>query len=343
MIKIITRLYVLLIFASVCGSFAVAQEAATWTQVSPEGEAFTVMMPQTPSPSAKTYQTGQMKAAGKLYAFNDKDGTLYRVWSLDAEGAAGALQADDDAYLDACADLVWDSLLRSYRDRVEKSLARYTYMEYRRELQLGTSPGREYYISLGTVPGVVNFYTVKGHVYVVLITGPANNSATTEQFLKSFSLAKPASATIVADPLLFPTDTRPIPYGDPRSNAGGTANGTGAGTGAAPDAALAGGTTQDYTRTFSPREVTRKARILSRPEPVYPESARKYLVSGTVVLRAVFSANGEVTHIRAVKKLPHGLTERSIAAARQIKFEPAMKDGRAVSQHVLIEYNYSLY
>ncbi len=99
----------------------------------------------------------------------------------------------------------------------------------------------------------------------------------------------------------------------------------------------------DYNRTFSPREVTQKARILARPEPQYTEEARKNQVSGTVVLRAVFSSSGQVTNIRAVSGLPYGLTERAIAAARQIRFSPAMKDGRAVSQHIQIEYNFNLY
>ncbi|MBD0373542.1 MAG: energy transducer TonB, partial [Pyrinomonadaceae bacterium] len=47
--------------------------------------------------------------------------------------------------------------------------------------------------------------------------------------------------------------------------------------------------------------------------------------------------------IRAVKGLPDGLTEKAIAAARQIKFVPAQKDGRNVSQYIQIEYNFNLY
>jgi TonB family protein len=100
----------------------------------------------------------------------------------------------------------------------------------------------------------------------------------------------------------------------------------------------------DYAnRIFKPNEVSSKARILSRPEPQYTEDARKNQVSGTVVLRAVFSSNGTVTNIRTVSGLPHGLTERAMAAARQIRFAPATKDGRAVSQYIQIEYNFNLY
>jgi TonB family protein len=100
---------------------------------------------------------------------------------------------------------------------------------------------------------------------------------------------------------------------------------------------------EDYSRVFAPKEVTQKARILSRPEPQYTEEARRNQVSGTVVLKTVFSSSGQVTNIRAVSGLPYGLTEKAIEAARMIRFSPAMKDGRAVSQYVQIEYNFNLY
>src|SRR5947209_12089767 len=183
-------------------------------------------------------------------------------------------------------------------------------------------------------------------------------------------------AGINIDPALY----KNLPYdrfGDPRSNstatsAGpGTGNGIGTGTGAGIGQGngqgvgpgngrnMGGGDPndggggpgggrgnngEDYAnRIFNPKDVTVKARILSRPEPQYTEEARKNQVSGTVVLRAVFSSGGQVTNIRTVSGLPYGLTERAIAAARMIRFSPAMKDGHAVSQYIQIEYNFNLY
>lgn len=64
---------------------------------------------------------------------------------------------------------------------------------------------------------------------------------------------------------------------------------------------------------------------------------------GVVRLRAVLSANGQVTNITVLQGLPDGLTEKAIEAARQIKFRPAQKDGRVVSQWVTLEYNFRLY
>ncbi|MDQ1522316.1 MAG: hypothetical protein QOE47_240 [Pyrinomonadaceae bacterium] len=99
----------------------------------------------------------------------------------------------------------------------------------------------------------------------------------------------------------------------------------------------------DYTRTFRPGEVSRKAQIIHKPEPRYTEEARKNEVTGTVRLRLVVMADGKVSSIVPVSHLPDGLTETAIRAARHIKFIPAVKDGRKVSQYVTIEYNFHIY
>ncbi|HEX8922472.1 MAG TPA: energy transducer TonB, partial [Pyrinomonadaceae bacterium] len=93
---------------------------------------------------------------------------------------------------------------------------------------------------------------------------------------------------------------------------------------------------------FMPLELTTKARLLSRPEPEFTEAALNARVSGTIVLRAVFAADGTVQNILVLRSLPYGLTERAVKAARKIKFVPATKDGRSVSQFIQIEYNFHL-
>jgi len=90
-------------------------------------------------------------------------------------------------------------------------------------------------------------------------------------------------------------------------------------------------------------EVTTKARVLAKPEPRYTEEARRAQITGTVVLRAILSADGTIRHILVIRQLPFGLTERAIAAARGIRFTPATKDGLPVSMFVQLEYNFNLY
>ena len=187
----------------------------------------------------------------------------------------------------------------------------------------------------------------------------------------------PTAATIQADPTLFPADTRAMNYGDPKSKAtelssgsgtgngigdgkgGGVGSGTGAGYGPGEGFNTGGGTARvggggpgghgggasppDYNKVFNTREVSRRAQVLSRPEPLYTEEARRNQVTGTVTLRLVLNADGTVTNVTAISRLPDGLTEKAIAAARQIRFTPAERDGRKVSQYATIQYNFNIY
>lgn len=99
----------------------------------------------------------------------------------------------------------------------------------------------------------------------------------------------------------------------------------------------------DPAPAFGAREVTQKARVFSKPEPGYTEAARRAGATGTVVLRAIFSAEGDVQHIVIVKALGYGLTTKAISAGRGIKFSPANKDGKPVSMYIQLEYSFNLY
>jgi TonB family protein len=178
-------------------------------------------------------------------------------------------------------------------------------------------------------------------------------------------------AGIDIDPALWKDLKAPV-YGDPRSKSEitskgpgdgegiGTHSGTGIGEGIGPgvgpgrDGSTGGGPRQNGCcgpgggsdrpdGTFRGFEVEQRARLLHKPEPQYTEEARRNQITGTVMLRVVFSSAGEVVQIRAVRTLPFGLTERAIAAARQIKFVPAIKGGRPVSVLMQLEYNFNLY
>lgn len=64
-------------------------------------------------------------------------------------------------------------------------------------------------------------------------------------------------------------------------------------------------------------------------------------VDGTVRLKVTFDASGKVTNVIPVATLPCGLTEKAIEAAKQIKFTPEKKDGRAIAVVKTIEYKFS--
>ena len=79
------------------------------------------------------------------------------------------------------------------------------------------------------------------------------------------------------------------------------------------------------------KQIDRKIVLRMKPEPSYTEAARQSQITGTVILKVVFSASGSVVNITVVSGLPQGLTEQAIGAAQKIKFIPAMKDGKFVS------------
>ena len=71
--------------------------------------------------------------------------------------------------------------------------------------------------------------------------------------------------------------------------------------------------------------------ILSKPKPVYSAEALKMNLEGEVLLDVIFPASGGEVHVnRIVKGLGHGLDESATHAAQQIKFKPAISNGRPV-------------
>ena len=99
----------------------------------------------------------------------------------------------------------------------------------------------------------------------------------------------------------------------------------------------------DPNRIYSNREISERARIVSQPKATYTEEGRKNQVTGVVVLRVVLRFDGTVGNISVVSGLPDGLTEQAIAAARQIRFTPAQKDGVPVSIAQQVQYVFNLY
>lgn len=100
---------------------------------------------------------------------------------------------------------------------------------------------------------------------------------------------------------------------------------------------------ENPNRIFRAKEVTSKAVLTYKPEPGYTEEARKNQTTGVVRISMVLASSGQVTNIKAIGSLPNGLTEKAITAAHQIKFTPAMKNGRPVSMYTTIEYVFNLY
>lgn len=88
---------------------------------------------------------------------------------------------------------------------------------------------------------------------------------------------------------------------------------------------------------------TQGVKIVSKPRAQYTDAARQQGLQGKVVLKVTFQADGRIGAISPVSGLGGGLTERAIAAARGISFEPAMKNGTPYSVTKTIEYTFTIY
>ena len=173
-----------------------------------------------------------------------------------------------------------------------------------RDLTISGVAAKEYSSRDKTPATTVQVLATEKRLYRFAATGPVAENPGVKQFFSSIVLGKKTTGTKVED---------------------------------------GPGVPLELDKIYTGREVDTKARLISKPEPNYTAKARKREVTGTVVLKVVFSAQGTVMNIRTVASLPDGLTERAIEAARKIKFIPATKDGRYVSMWMQLEYNFSLY
>jgi TonB family protein len=83
--------------------------------------------------------------------------------------------------------------------------------------------------------------------------------------------------------------------------------------------------------------------ILYSERARYSEEARMNKIEGTVVLSVVFNASGVITEVRTIAGLPYVLTEKAIAAALKIRFQPAVVNGTPVSVRGLLTFSFTLY
>lgn len=364
--KRLSALFTLLVVCF-CSQPAGAQ-TADWVSIPLEQEQLAVQLPKNHEVKTRKLDFDRFKLDARIYTATS-GGVDYSFWSLINEGVnEGAKEGDAvneeavkndvaarEAYLDGCADLVWESFLKPRRDQIPEDSELETSMTYERELRASDELfGREYSIMIGGKPGLTRFFVSGRKIYVLIALNEDADSAAARRFVDSLgpktpvtpaTPVLPVATTLMPDRVLMPPNT-----------SAGSGSGVGLGVGPGRGGNMGGGdrvlpgsgpapanSGTDYSRVFTGKEVDQKTRVLSKPEPTYTEGARKYSVTGTVILRAVFDNSGQITTIRVVRRLPHGLTEKTIAAAKEIKFIPAQKDGHPVSMWLQLEYNFNLY
>jgi TonB family protein len=76
--------------------------------------------------------------------------------------------------------------------------------------------------------------------------------------------------------------------------------------------------------------------------PVYPPEAAAQGLEATVILELVIDRAGKVTKATVPQPMGHGFDEAAQAAALQLQFEPATKDGKPVPAKIAYRYNFTL-
>jgi TonB family protein len=114
-----------------------------------------------------------------------------------------------------------------------------------------------------------------------------------------------------------------------RGVGGGVGGGTGGGSGGDDGGASRGGGTA-------------RPKVFFQVKPKYTEEGRANKIQGKVVLSVEFRADGTIGNVAVVRSLGYGLDENAIAAARQIRFTPAMVNGVPRTIVTKVEYTFSL-
>jgi TonB family protein len=91
-----------------------------------------------------------------------------------------------------------------------------------------------------------------------------------------------------------------------------------------------------------PNGIVTPPQIITHPKAEYTEEARRLGVQGSVVVQAQFDADGNFKVLRIVKGLGFGLDENALAALRNWRFQPAVRNGERVSVIAEIEVPFEL-
>ena len=95
-------------------------------------------------------------------------------------------------------------------------------------------------------------------------------------------------------------------------------------------------------------ETDKPLKILSKPLPAYTDQARMNNIQGKVQVKVTFLPDGKIGKVSDVPQNKEdlrkfGLVNAAMVAAKKIRFEPAMKNGKPVAAVKIVEYAFTLY
>src|ERR1044072_693823 len=163
----------------------------------------------------------------------------------------------------------------SPRESVEDYLEReiFTHAGWERssqkELMLNGFKGKQYIVP-NKIPGTMQIFATRNHICRFHAFGATMDDARIKQFFSSLTL-RPKHAGI-----------------EVKESSGSSYKAT----------------TQDNANALTMKEVDRRPFIAFKPEPSYTEQARQNALTGSVLLKAIFTAEGAITNIKVASGLP---------------------------------------
>ncbi|HWE27526.1 MAG TPA: TonB family protein [Polyangia bacterium] len=82
--------------------------------------------------------------------------------------------------------------------------------------------------------------------------------------------------------------------------------------------------------------------LTNHVDAIYPPPARAAGVSGTVALELTVDSDGNVSEVKVTRAAGFGFDESAVAAARALKFRPALHDGKPIAATVAFEQRFTL-
>ncbi len=285
----------------------IQNDASKWQQYSSAGEEFAFLLPEqpvVPSVSRPESYSRRLKP-GRMYAAY-ADGAVYVVLSFDNRSSKDGL----------------NTFIKEFPGYPMF----HNNMEFERDVSLLGFSGKQYRLKSVGAEGIAQFYLTKNHAYIFEVVSLDINKPAIKQFLTSVSLhgqeksKNPVAAAEALEATVASMSSSAYTSGVETASQG-----------------------VDQTSVLKLSEVTRKYFIVTKPEAGYTEEARRQNVVGSVRIRCLLSSTGEIKNVMPLNTLPYGLTEKAIGAALNMKFIPAIKDGKFVSTYVVIDYGFNLY
>lgn len=313
---------------------ATQEVGVRWHRVTPETEAFSVLMPEPPQEVRRDIPLSpNFKLAAPIYEVTHR-GILFSVLSID--------KRELEAEFKSSAGFVYGlrhAILSS--SRVRDSV-----FTFERAVTLKNQKARQYRVRAEGTEGTAQIHETSTHYYVLMTLGGSAAGLYASNFFNSFApnakRTRGASDIVSILDISQPTPPAPLPLW-PVAGTDSITGGVGSGMPPPPP------DSSDAPPAAKPKSSSSKiidggvldGKVWSKPQPGFPAAARAVRVQGAVTVEVIVDEEGYVTSARATNGHPF-LQPSAVQAARQARFTPTLLSGEPVKVRGVITYNFVL-